>query len=135
MAHKACHARKNNKNILKGDAMLANTRCPVCGSTTTETIRVDQFDESDRYTIGCQTCKSKWTTEVRPYQTKIIIRGDVPKPENPDLSQQLQEFWLWAHKDAFIRDDEYPHISCDEILETIDHFTQQMQRAIEHQAT
>jgi hypothetical protein len=113
--------------------MLTETICPVCGSGKVQQTQTDRFDESDRHTMRCLECKSVWTVMVRPYETRVIMRGDVPKPKNPDARETIHDFWLWAHRDAFVRGDEYPHVTCDEILEVIDEFTAQMRRTIENQ--
>lgn len=45
------------------------------------------------------------------------------------------ELRRWAHEDAFVRGDEYPHITCDNILETLDRLCDEIDGTTEQERT
>lgn len=105
--------------------------CPVCGSLVGEEHAGYERKGDLRVTrvVKCPKCHTKWKEEYVPANRTILRYGACDGQEGGErelLMDVVQDLVKWARHDAFVRGDECPRLSCDEINESVLGFAQRL---------
>ena len=95
--------------------------CPVCANDAGNEVRYKEQANIVERTVKCSRCKTVWVERYVPSGSRNIVFWGEPQEDNPkSIPEAVEEMLRWAHQDAFVRFDEPPRLSCDEILDELD---------------
>lgn len=96
--------------------------CPVCANEVQAKATYNEYGHKIERRLRCPECGTIWLELFVPANQHIVQYGN-PKPKEPEtVTEAVEQMLAWAYNDAFVRFDEPPRLTCDEILTDLNSF-------------